>query len=474
MGNAPSKEAFRDQPYSGYHKRDISPPDAELTQVGPGTAMGEYLRKFWTPVCLSVELTDVPKAIRILGENLVAFRDKAGKVGVLHRQCAHRGASLEFGIIQQQGIRCCYHGWVYDVDGRVLETPCEPAESNLKNTITQGAYPAFERHGLIFAYMGPIESKPDFPDFDVFHEPSDNRLIPFSNVYPCNWLQVAENIMDHFHSSVLHNNMVVESVDSKTASRLALEGFGAMPEIEWMTTHDGNGMCFTAARRIDDEKVYIRINSAVLPHHMIIGSPTAQASRTRHGRVGNNRWHTPVDDTHTIIFGWRHFNDEADPDHIGREEDLGVDKFDFIDGQVGNRTYDQGQRAPGDWEALTSIGPIAVHRREHLGRSDLGVAMYRKLLRAAVRGETKPNSIHEAQRAKGQGLHIYTQDSVLRVPKRAGTDDKQLLRKVAAQVFAIMQEADALPSAERDPHIRKRLDQLGEGHALVPKEKAAV
>lgn len=454
------------KPYSGYQKNVVPDIDPELTRTGPGTPMGEYMRKFWHPVCLSEELTDVPKAIRILGENLVAFRDKSGNVGVLHRQCSHRGASLEFGIIAEHGIRCCYHGWLYDVDGSVLEMPCEPADSTLKETVCQGAYPAFEKHGLVFAYMGPFDQMPKFPDYDAYFLPREGKLVPFSNIYPCNWLQVCENIMDHLHSSVLHNNMVVDDTDEITRKRMALEGFGPMPQIHWEPTHDGNGMAFTAARRIDDEKVYVRITNCILPDFMMIGSPTAQASRTRHSTVGNCRWHTPVDDEHMIIFGWRMFNDEVDPDHVGREEDLGVDKFDFLDGQVGNRTYEQGQRAPGDFEALTSIGPISVHKRETPARSDVGVYTLRRLLRAAVRGETPANSIHEAQLARGETLHVYTQDSVLRIPRQAGQDDKALLLSVAKQVLAIMKEGDSLPTMQRDPHIRRRLNELGDGNAL--------
>ena len=474
MGKAPKNDDLRDRPYSGYHKRDVPEIDPELTRVGPGTPMGEYMRRFWHPVCLSVELTDVPNAIRILCEDLVAFRDKSGRVGVLHRRCSHRGASLEFGIIAQKGLRCCYHGWLYDVDGTILETPCEPAESTLRNTLCHGAYPAFERDGLVFAYMGLPEQKPGFPEYDCYTLPQGNRLIPFSNIYPCNWLQVAENIMDHMHSSVLHNNMVVDGIDAATSARMALEGFGQMPLIHWEPTHDGNGMVFTAGRRIDDDKVYVRITNFILPDFMLIGSPTAQASRLRHSIVGNCRWHTPVDDTHMIIFGWRHFNDEVDPDHVGREEELGVDKFDFLDGQVGNRTYEQGQRAPGDWEALTSIGPIAVHALEHPGRSDVGVFMARKLLRAAVRGETPPNSVHEAQAKRGETLHVYTQDSVLRIPRREGNDDKAVVLQVARDVLAIMKEGDDLPTRERDAHIRRRLDEMGEGGALGGAKRSSV
>jgi tert-butyl alcohol monooxygenase / tert-amyl alcohol desaturase len=144
-------------PFDGYRRRDVPPADPELTEVGPGTPCGEYLRRFWQPVAFARELTLAPLRARILGEDLVVFRDRGGRVGVLHLHCAHRGTSLEFGIPLERGIRCCYHGWVYDVDGRCLETPGEPAGSRLRERIWQGAYPTHEFAGLVFAYLGPLD-----------------------------------------------------------------------------------------------------------------------------------------------------------------------------------------------------------------------------------------------------------------------------------------------------------------------------
>ena len=114
------------QPFGGYHLRDVPPEDAELTHAGPGTPCGEHLRRM---ACLSEELSDLPLALRIMNEDLVAFRDKTGRVGVLHRHCSHRGTSLEYGIVSERGIRCCCHGWLFDVDGTILERPGEPADS---------------------------------------------------------------------------------------------------------------------------------------------------------------------------------------------------------------------------------------------------------------------------------------------------------------------------------------------------------
>ncbi len=458
MSQTEKQTVLKHMPFGGYYKRDVPGPDTELTHTNPGTPMGEYMRRFWQPVCLSEELTDLPKAIRILGEDLVAFRDKSGRIGVLHRHCSHRGASLEYGIITEQGIRCCYHGWHYDVDGTLLETPCEPAESRIKDSICQGAYPAFERDGLVFAYMGAPDQKPEFPVFDTYQLPKGTRLVPFSNVYPCNWLQVFENIMDHMHTAVLHNHMTVEGVDTEVSAGVSLEGFGDMPVMHWEPTRNGNGMVFIATRRLPHDKVWARITEMAFPNYLQIGSLVPTAARERHSTTAMTRWHVPVDDTHMIIFGWRHFNDVIDPDHLGSEQDCGVDKIDFLVGQTGNRSYEEGQRAPGDWEALVSQRPIAVHAAENPGRSDLGVYMCRKLLREMVRGQGKADTTRAAAIAAGDALPIYAQDSVLSIPKSA--DDRALLARVGKQVLEIMKEGDALPSGQRDAHVRRRLDEL--------------
>lgn len=155
-------------PYGGYYTNRIPDHDPELTEVGPGTPMGEYMRRFWHPVCMAAELTDTPRFLKIMGEELVAFRDKSGQIGLLHAHCAHRGASLEYGAIQEKGIMCCYHGMVFDVDGTCLHVPYPKGEEaegeKYACSIRQGAYKAFERHGLIFAYMGPPDAEPPFPE----------------------------------------------------------------------------------------------------------------------------------------------------------------------------------------------------------------------------------------------------------------------------------------------------------------------
>lgn len=447
--------------YSGYRKRTRPEPDLELTSTNAGTPMGELMRRYWQPVCLSVELSDTPKAIRIMGEDLVAFRDKSGQIGVMHRQCAHRGASLEYGIVSETGIRCCYHGWHFNVDGTLLDAPCEQDASRLKETVSQGAYPAFERNGLVFAYMGPAQEQPPFPEFDSYSFPEDNKLVPFSNIYPCNWLQVYENIMDHMHTAVLHNKMVVEGVDAETAAGVSLEGFGDMPVMLWEATRNGHGCIFSANRRLPDNKVWSRITEMIFPNYLQIGSLMPTAARERHGNSGCTRWNVPIDDSNMIIFGWRHFNDTVDPDGLGDEAGCGVDKIDFLEGQVGDRSYEEGQRAPGDWEAIVSQGRIAVHAAENPGSSDVGVYLCRKLLRDMVRGKTAPNAEFSQLIAEGRTLPLYSQDSVLDVPERPREEDRKQLLAIGKKVIAVMRSADGLANAtERDAHIRRQLDSI--------------
>lgn len=459
--------------YSGYLNRDVPAADPELTSTNAGTPMGEYMRRSWQPVCLSEELKDLPKAIRIMGEDLVAFRAKNGEVGVVHRNCAHRGASLEYGVVTENGIRCCYHGWHYRVDGTLQDAPCEQDATRLKQSVAQGAYPAFERDGLIFAYMGPPELRPPFPEYESYTFPQDNRLVPFSNIYPCNWLQVYENIMDHMHTAVLHNKMVAEGVGDDVAAGLSLEGFGDMPIMQWEATRNGNGCMFIAGRRLPENKVWIRITEMIFPNYLQIGSLLPTAARERHGTSGCTRWNVPVDDTHMIMFGYRHFNSTVDPDGLGDEAGCGYDKIDFLEGQTGNRSYEEGQRAPGDWEAIVSQRPIAVHSLEHPGSSDVGVYLCRRLLREVVRGKTQPDPLFQDLLARGGKLPLYSQDSILTVPELPRAEDRKQILALGKRVVEIMRSADALPdAAQRDAHVRRELDRLDGGVAVATEEGA--
>ncbi len=436
------------KPNSGYYLRDVPSPDAELTRTDPNTPMGELMRRFWQPVCLAAELTDLPLAIRILGEDLVAFRDKGGRIGVLARHCTHRGTSLEYGIISERGLRCCYHGWLFDTDGTILETPGEPPASRLKERCMQGAYPAREYEGLIFAYMGPPEQLPEFPLLDTYAA-RGNRMVPYSVQYPCNWLQVKENFVDPAHAYFLHSNITTVQFSDAWAQQ---------PTYDFAETPDGQGMYYITVRRVDD-RVWVRSNHIWLPNCGQVGAllEKAEAEKFFH-RVSITRWTVPIDDTNCWIIGWRHFNDEVDPFHEGKPEECGRDTVDFY-GQTGHRSYEQKQRVPGDWDAQVSQRPIAVHALEHRGTTDVGVTMWRRLLRRAVRGkiEVMPQ-MAEAETAK----RTYTHDTVLRIPRFSGPDEHAALKAIGRKVLACIFAADEVPHEERRSEIRKRLEELRE------------
>ena len=170
---ATKKAPFITKPLGAYYNREVPKEDDFFTRVGPDTPAGEYLRRFWQPVAYCHQLTDLPLRVRIMGEDLVVFRDKGGKIGLLELHCNHRGTSLEYGKIEHHGIRCCYHGWLFDVDGRILEMPLEPPDSTLKDRLYHGAYIVREYSGIVFAYMGPPDKIPEFPMFDLVRH---NRL----------------------------------------------------------------------------------------------------------------------------------------------------------------------------------------------------------------------------------------------------------------------------------------------------------
>ena len=150
-----------DRPYAAYLRGPLPHEDTELTHVEAGAPAGELLRRYWQPVALSSELGELPKKVRMFGEDLVLFRTTAGAVGLLELHCSHRGTSLEFGICEASGLRCCYHGWLYAIDGRLLDTPGDPPQSTLRTTVCHGAYPALEYKGLVFGYFGPPDKRPE-------------------------------------------------------------------------------------------------------------------------------------------------------------------------------------------------------------------------------------------------------------------------------------------------------------------------
>jgi nitrite reductase/ring-hydroxylating ferredoxin subunit len=353
--------------YSGYRAAASGTPNDMVNETRRGTPGGEYLRRFWQPVACLNDVVNAPLRVRIMGEDLVVFRDKSGAVGVLHLHCSHRGTSLEFGRVEEHGIRCCYHGRVFDVDGTILEMPGEPAVESLRREYRQGAYPVHVFAGLVFAYMGPLELKPPFPIYDRWNVPG-MRLAPGPcPPFACSWVQVKENAMDPAHTAVLH----------AWEGRFASE-FGKFPEITWMETPIG--MAYVAARRIGD-RIWIRSTDIMAPN---IHSITSVFENGRDLKECSPPWLTnwtvPVDDDSCINFGMCHVpEDDRTPDDVRNNHMLATG------GQTPARPYAERQRVPGDYDAIVSQGATAPHSLEHLGTLDQGVTMFRRLLRQGIR-----------------------------------------------------------------------------------------
>jgi len=403
-------------PYDGYHRRAVPPPDPELTEVGPGTAGGEYLRRFWQPVAFVRELGPAPLRVRILGEDLVVFRDRAGQIGVLHLHCAHRGTSLEFGIPVERGIRCCYHGWVYDVDGRCLETPGEPAGSRLCERVVQGAYPTHEFTGLVFAYLGPPDRRPPFPRYDSYEVPGLVLMPPAKFALPCNWLQVKDNSMDPVHTAFLH---------ALSSGYQFTEAFGAVPEFDWRMTEAG--MVYIATRRLGD-LVWVRVCDFMPPNvHQFtreIEEATAPKPASRPVII---RWAVPNDDTTTTNFELA----QVDPAWGLTPEQVGRPGF----GQSDDRPYDERQRFPADFDAQSSQRTIAVHALEHLGSADRGVIMLRRIVRDGIRAVAEGKDPWGTDVEEGRTIRTFTQDVVFRIPPAADAEaDRALLRATGRKV----------------------------------------
>ena len=364
-----TRAPFLSTRYGGYYHREIPQEDAELTRIGPGTPCGEYLRRFWQPVTFSDDLKDLPVALKILGEELVAFRDFSDRIGLVEAHCPHRGTSLEFGLVSEKGIRCCYHGWLFDVDGTILETPGEPEDSTLKDRLCHGAYPTHEYNGIVFAYMGPPDQVPPFPLFDSY-EREGYRMIPGKKYdYPCNWLQILENAMDPVHTSFLHTIV--------SGSQFT-EEFGVIPELDFIETP--TGMIYIATRRMGDN-VWVRMVENIMPNLQQV-APIWETGQNPHEFDGPmmSRWIVPQDDTHTMLLEFRHISvtDESTPAWWADREQMLPAQL-----PITENLEDQ-QRQPSDYEAQVSQRPIAIHGMEHLGATDRGITMFRKLVKDGI------------------------------------------------------------------------------------------
>ncbi|HEY1374509.1 MAG TPA: Rieske 2Fe-2S domain-containing protein [Candidatus Binatia bacterium] len=339
-----------------------------LTRVGPGTPAGEMLRRYWHPIGFAAEIKKRPLKKRLLGEDLVLFRDDAGKLGLLTLRCAHRGTSLEFGHIEDGGIRCCYHGWLYAVDGHVMEQPGEPPESNFKDRVRQRAYKVEELGGVIFAYLGP-DPAPLLPRWDVLVREDGVRARQGRLVH-CNFFQMIENSVDQHHLKWLH----------RTASTPAWDDGEINPQ------PFDYGIVNTYTRRVDGRK-WAHVNYFVFPTmnktgNVEEGHPTEHRASSA-GEV--MRWRVPVDDSCSM-----HFTVEFGAARDGQTVKIMEDRAEqgIVDTKHGVYRWDDSigwfARADQDRAAQESQGTIYDRSTEHLGATDKGVILLRRLYRESI------------------------------------------------------------------------------------------
>ncbi len=420
-----TRPATLTEPYGAYKRAALRlKEDEELTHVGPGTPGGEYLRRYWHPVAFTSSLKDLPLRIRILGEDLALFKDLSGRIGLLALHCTHRGTSLEFGVIRDRGISCCYHGWQFDIDGRIIEIPNQPPGSTLKEELCHGAYPVHEYKGLVFAYMGPPEKKPAFPILDSFNL-EGYQLKPWGGyVFPCNWVQAKENCMDPVHTQHLH---------TIPASRGFTPSFAAEPEVEFRRVPSGT--VYIAARRIEDN-VWIRMTNLIMPNiHQLAATWEDGKCTKAMTRPMQTIWAVPLDDVTTMNIGFNHYGESGSDVAL---LDVGADF-----GQYCDRPYAERQRVPGDYDAQSSIGPISVHASEYLTATDNGVVMFRNALANSIRSCQKGQEPAPAQLNRAGEVISYANNTILRIPKSGGDpEDRKMMRTIGLKVFESLPNRD--------------------------------
>ena len=259
-----------------------------LVRVGPGTPMGRLMRLHWIPFLRSsdVERDGQPHRVRLLGEDLVAFRDSSGRVGLVDHACPHRGAPMVFGRNEDDGLRCVYHGWKFGTDGRCQEMPAEPANSPMCSRMKITAYPVRERNGILWAYMGPEpDAAPALPDLEWNLVPEEQVAISI-RVQECNWLQALEGEIDSAHAAILHGRVHEDGVINqwKQAKDLA-------PTFECVP-HEA-GISIGSRRKLDAEHQYIRVNQFLMPFYTLV-PPFSQFPE-----LSGHAW-VPIDDEHTL------------------------------------------------------------------------------------------------------------------------------------------------------------------------------
>ncbi len=394
----------------------LSAADSELlVRTGPGTAMGEYFRRFWLPVALSREMPEPdspPLRVKLMGEELVAFRDTNGRVGLIEPYCAHRGANLFYGRNEECGIRCIYHGWKYDVDGKCVEMPNVAPDAAMRGKISIKAYPTREFGEMVWAYLGPRQEQPEIPQLEHGMLPASHRYVT-KRLQQCNWAHSMEGALDTAHFSFLHmpapkHNSNKNSSVAADENRMRWLRNDPMPKFT-VLDHDV-GFVVGGARRADGEDLYWRITQFMLPSHSI--TPSAMPGEVYYGYT----W-VPIDDENCwiYIYGW-HPDRAISAEERAKFEKGGYGQFAELGPgylPVRNRANDwlidreeqkhrsfTGVRGIAEQDALAqeSQGVIVDRTREHLTPTDLGVVHFRHLMLSEIQSLRKGKEPAAARR----------------------------------------------------------------------------
>jgi 5,5'-dehydrodivanillate O-demethylase len=339
-----------------------------LTRVGPGTPAGELFRRYWLPFAVAKELTEEnpTKFVRLLGEDLVLFKDKSGNIGLIADHCVHRGASLLYGRPEERGIACAYHGWLYDTVGNCLETPAEPADSKFHLTVKIKAYPVEHWLGLYWAYMGPLPAPP-ITKFDVWARKDGTHKVTVQPQLDCNWLQAMENSVDPAHLPVLHQNTSTQGRVAPSTTR----GF----------TDDIKDFEFY-------ELPYGMMKKRNYKNGLIDEHPILFPNILRHQK--NTQIRVPIDDTHCFVV-FVGFEPTSDGSVVGEEDQdaIPVRYMKSYKEPAGvlhpNTRFDMSKDVQAqDHMAWETQGPIADRSAERLATSDRGIVMLRQIVRREI------------------------------------------------------------------------------------------
>jgi len=369
-----------------------------LCRVGPGTPMGEVVRRFWVPAALTEELPEndgAPVRLRIFGEDLVAFRQTDGTVGLVANACPHRGASMFFGRNEENGLRCVYHGWKFDTEGNCTDMPNEPAESNFKHKIRIASYPAEEQGGVVWAYMGPADKKPRLPQMEWMLVPDSHRVISKCH-QACNWVQAVEGGIDSSHISFLHSTLNMEQRAQRGGPTAMYTVRDRHPRFE--TVETDYGLMIAARRNAEEDSYYWRVTQCLMPWYTMIPGSTDLGQS-----IGGHAW-IPIDDENNWrwSFNWRSSGPytEAEVHTMKHNGTIHAEKLPgsymplrnmandyMVDREKQRKETYSGIFGIGEQDTACqeTMGHIYDRTKEHLGSADTAIIAYRRILQRMLR-----------------------------------------------------------------------------------------